>query len=137
MARFAYDCRIKMNELVKKLEVILGPDTTELKVRIGLHSGPVTAGVLRGDRARFQLFGDTVNTTARLETTGKPDRIHVSEECANYLIKGGKGHWIKPREDKVTAKGMYKRQRKLSSLTVLNIGKLSPTHGFSFSFDLL
>ena len=31
-------------------------------MRFGLHSGPVTAGVLRGERARFQLFGDTVNT---------------------------------------------------------------------------
>jgi class 3 adenylate cyclase len=28
-------------------------------MRFGLHSGPVTAGVLRGDRSRFQLFGDT------------------------------------------------------------------------------
>ena len=38
----------------------LGDDTKGLSLRIGLHSGPVTAGVLRGDKARFQLFGDTV-----------------------------------------------------------------------------
>lgn len=107
MARFAFDCRYKMNELVKELEVTLGPDTTELAIRIGLHSGPVTAGVLRGDRARFQLFGDTVNTTSRLESTGKPDKIHVSQECAELLIQGGKEHWLTLREDKVTAKGTY------------------------------
>lgn len=60
MARFARDCQYKFNVLVKKLVVELGPDTEDLKIRIGLHSGPVTAGVLRGERSRFQLFGDTV-----------------------------------------------------------------------------
>jgi class 3 adenylate cyclase len=105
MARFASDCRIRMNDLVKELEVTLGPDTTELAMRFGLHSGPVTAGVLRGDKARFQLFGDTINTTSRIETTGKRDRIHISQETAEYLITAGKIHWLKLREDKVTAKG--------------------------------
>lgn len=108
MARFASDCRIRMNDLVKELEVSLGPDTTELAMRFGLHSGPVTAGVLRGDKARFQLFGDTINTTSRIESTGKRDRIHISQETADYLIKAGKQHWLKLREDKVTAKGKLK-----------------------------
>ena len=62
MARFAWECRDKMSELMRYLEVQLGPDCSDLKMRFGIHSGPVTAGVLRGDRARFQLFGDTVNT---------------------------------------------------------------------------
>ena len=52
----------RMHVLTRKLELTLGPDTADLDVRMGLHSGPVTAGVLRGDRARFQLFGDSMNT---------------------------------------------------------------------------
>jgi hypothetical protein len=57
MARFASECLIKMGEVTQRLETSLGPDTAELRMRIGLHSGPVTAGVLRGDKSRFQLFG--------------------------------------------------------------------------------
>lgn len=65
MARFARDCLYRMDKALKKLEVMLGPETTELGMRVGLHSGPVTAGVLRGERSRFQLFGDTVSTMSR------------------------------------------------------------------------
>ena len=64
ISRFALECMKTMDDLTKRLEVTLGPDTGDLNVRIGIHSGPVTAGVLRGERARFQLFGDTMNTAA-------------------------------------------------------------------------
>ena len=62
MARFAHECLLVLSKLTKRLEVMLGPDTAELTMRIGLHSGAVTAGVLRGEKSRFQVFGDTVNT---------------------------------------------------------------------------
>ena len=62
MVKFARDCLAKIPKVLKKLATTLGPDTNSLAMRVGLHSGPVTAGVLRGEKARFQLFGDTVNT---------------------------------------------------------------------------
>lgn len=105
MAKFARECLARFNELSKQLEVKLGPDTGDLAMRAGLHSGPVTAGVLRGDKSRFQLFGDTVNQAARIEGTGKRNKVHLSTETAQLLIKAGKQSWVKKREDVVTAKG--------------------------------
>lgn len=105
MARFARHCMVKFESLVKELELSLGPDTGDLALRIGINSGPVTAGVLRGERARFQLFGDTVNTASRMETTGLPGRIHVSRETADLLTAAGKQRWLTARADKIQAKG--------------------------------
>ena len=82
-----------------------GPGTGELKLRIGMHSGPVTGGVLRGERSRFQLFGDTMNTTARIESTGARGCIHLSSETANLLKQAGKHTWIKQHDKIIVAKG--------------------------------
>lgn len=90
MSKFANDIMAKMRTLTRELEATLGPDTGDLVLRIGLHSGPVTAGVLRGERARFQLFGDTMNTAARMEQTGIKNRIQVSQSTADCLVAGGK-----------------------------------------------
>ena len=60
MAKFAHDCRSKMNRVVKQLEVILGPDTADLTMRFGLHSGPVTGiGSIQQDQHRHcQHYSD-------------------------------------------------------------------------------
>lgn len=105
MAKFAKDCQRRVRELMPKLEATLGPDTSEISIRFGLHSGPVIAGVLRGERARFQLFGDTMNTASRIETTSEGGKIHVSHECAEHLTRAGKSRWIEKRQDVVYAKG--------------------------------
>ncbi|KAL7569354.1 hypothetical protein ACA910_010443 [Epithemia clementina (nom. ined.)] len=105
MAKFACDVRKTTRENVENLGKTLGPDTAELELRIGLNSGPVTAGVLRGERSRFQLFGDTVNTAARMESTGVVSKIHISQSTADLLIKAGKSHWVTKRDGEVEAKG--------------------------------
>jgi len=57
MVEFAVACLTRFNVLIKQLENNLGPDTGDLDLRVGLHSGPCVAGVLRGNNAQFQLFG--------------------------------------------------------------------------------
>jgi hypothetical protein len=60
MCRFAKDAMRSFQKLSRQLETKLGPDTGDLDLRVGIHSGQVTGGVLRGERSRFQLFGDTM-----------------------------------------------------------------------------
>jgi class 3 adenylate cyclase len=105
MVRFATVCLHRITELTMTLQSALGPGTEELAMRFGIHSGPVTAGVLRGEKSRFQLFGDTMNVAARMESTGVRKKIHLSKESADLLIEAGKENWIEPREEIVTAKG--------------------------------
>ncbi len=56
-----------------------------LQVRIGLHLGPLFAGVIGTERLQYDIWGDTVNVASRLEHTSEPGRIHVSEAFANAL----------------------------------------------------
>ncbi len=65
---------------------------------------------MRGEKSRFQLFGDTVNTAARIESTGMRDKIHLSASTAEQLIQAGKPNWVEPRDTKVEAKGKGKLQ---------------------------
>jgi class 3 adenylate cyclase len=60
----------------------------DLSMRIGIHTGPVVAGVIGKRKFAFDLWGDTVNIAARMESHGQPNRIHVSEAVAAALGEG-------------------------------------------------
>jgi class 3 adenylate cyclase len=99
MAIFASDCRKRMIEHFKNMNL------KGLSMRFGIHSGHVQAGLYESDDSRFQLFGDTVDTTYQMLTSGKSNKIHLSVETAELLNLAGKHEWISPRNDLVVVKG--------------------------------
>lgn len=78
----------------------------DLGLRVGLHSGAVTGGVLReGERSRFQIFGETVHTALFVERTGLSGKIQASQETASLLVAGGKESLLTRRPKKIIFKG--------------------------------
>jgi class 3 adenylate cyclase len=90
----AATCALDMISSLESLKITMPPslgdasstdDVGDIKVRIGMHCGPVTAGVIGTARMQYDVWGDTVNVASRMESSGEPGRIHVSEAFASAL----------------------------------------------------
>ena len=76
---------LRMVEVVEHAKRDLG---TPFEARIGIHSGPVVAGIIGTHRFLYDVWGDTVNLASRLESHGLANRIQVSETTARLLADG-------------------------------------------------
>ncbi|MBC8124451.1 MAG: adenylate/guanylate cyclase domain-containing protein, partial [Candidatus Kapabacteria bacterium] len=75
---------VRMALSVVKGEVSLPIDPSRL--RIGINTGSVIAGVMEGQRLSYDVWGDTVNVAARMEEHSLPGEIHCTETVAMRLI---------------------------------------------------
>ncbi len=74
--------------MIETLERVNRTSEHPLKMRIGIHSGPVVAGIIGTHRFVYDVWGDTVNLASRLEANSLPNRIQISAATAGLLANG-------------------------------------------------
>jgi class 3 adenylate cyclase len=78
LADFALDMATVVREIQADRE-------RPIRMRIGIHAGPVVAGVIGQKRTIYDVWGDTVNLSSRMESTGEPGRIQVTAQVYERL----------------------------------------------------
>jgi len=72
-------------EMLREVAKMPAPNSGALSIRIGVHAGPVTAGVIGESKFTFDVWGDTVNVASRMESSGVAGQIQVTDAVAAAL----------------------------------------------------
>jgi class 3 adenylate cyclase len=89
-------------------------DGTPVVIRVGIHSGPCVSGLVGTKLPKFAIFGDTINTASRMESTAPPGRIQVSNStmqlirCVGNEWSGSERNWEQLDDVNVKGKGIMR-----------------------------
>lgn len=116
---------LEMQEFMIKRKILnINANVPAFEMRLGIHAGPIVAGIVGVKKFQYDVWGDTVNTASRIESNGMVEKVNISESLYN-LIKDEKCFVFEYR-GKIYAKGkgeikMYFVEKNISSTEIRSV----------------